>query len=42
VPQQIQLRQIVHFYRADPAYGIGVAQRLEVEVPEQAMATAAE
>ena len=28
VPEFILLRQIVHFLRADPAYGRGVAQRL--------------
>ena len=28
VPEAIQLRQIGHFLKADPAYGGGVAQRL--------------
>src|SRR5258707_624227 len=28
VPEAIQLRQIGHFQKADPAYGSGVAQRL--------------
>lgn len=28
VPEHIQLRQIAHFTRADPAYGAGVAERL--------------
>lgn len=28
VPQNIQLRQIGHFSKADPAYGRGVAERL--------------
>jgi catalase len=28
VPEAIQLRQIGHFLKADPAYGAGVAQRL--------------
>ena len=28
VPVEIVKRQIVHFYRADPAYGLGVAERM--------------
>lgn len=28
VPERIQMRQLVHFYRADPAYAAGVAQKL--------------
>ena len=28
VPEAIQLRQIAHFTKADPAYGRGVAERL--------------
>jgi catalase len=28
VPEAIQLRQIGHFTKADPAYGQGVAERL--------------
>ena len=28
VPEAIQLRQIGHFAKADPAYGRGVAERL--------------
>jgi catalase len=28
VPEFIQLRQIGHFLKADPAYGAGVAKRL--------------
>lgn len=31
VPREIQLRQIRHFYRADPAYGEGVAKGLGIE-----------
>ena len=31
VPREIQLRQIGHFYRADPNYGLGVARGLGVE-----------
>jgi catalase len=32
VPQEIQLRQICHFFRADPAYGAGVAQALGLDI----------
>ena len=32
--QEIQLRQICHFFRADPAYGIGVAQALGMDLAE--------
>jgi catalase len=32
VPVYIQERQIAHFYKADPAYGSGVAQGLGLEV----------
>ena len=28
VPKPIQVRQMVHFYKADPAYGNGVAAKL--------------
>ena len=42
VPEEIQLRQIAHFAKADPAWGAGVAARLGLEVPGQAAATAAE
>ncbi len=31
VPVEIQQRQLVHFYKADPAYGAGVAQGLGLE-----------
>jgi catalase len=34
VPREIQLRQICHFYRADPAYGEGVAKALGIKVEE--------
>ena len=34
VPEEIVLRQIGHFYRADPAYGEGVARRMGLEAPE--------
>ena len=30
VPKEIQLRQIGHFYKADPDYGRGVAKGLEI------------
>ena len=32
VPQEIQLRQICHFFRADPAYGMGVANALGLDI----------
>lgn len=31
VPKRIQVREIVHFYRADPAYGLGVANKLGLD-----------
>lgn len=34
VPHEIQLRQVRHFYKADPAYGEGVAQGLGIDVNE--------
>ncbi len=34
VPLEIQLRQICHFFRADPAYGLGVAKILNVDLVE--------
>ncbi len=34
VPQEIQLRAICHFFRADPAYGTGVAQALGLDIRE--------
>ncbi len=36
VPREIQERQIAHFYKADPAYGSGVAQGLGLNVLEAA------
>jgi catalase len=36
VPAHIVQRQILHFYRADPAYGEGVAKRVGVDVPQAA------
>ena len=32
VPERVQVRQLVHFYRADPAYGQGVADGLGLTV----------
>jgi catalase len=34
VPREIQLRQICHFFRADPAYGAGVAAALNLDIRE--------
>ena len=34
VPREIQLRQICHFFRADPAYGLGVAKALNLDIGE--------
>ncbi|HEY5793232.1 MAG TPA: catalase [Chthoniobacterales bacterium] len=34
VPREIQLRQICHFFRADPGYGIGVAKALGIDLAE--------
>jgi catalase len=32
--QEIQERQICHFFRADPAFGIGVARALGIDLAE--------
>jgi hypothetical protein len=32
--QEIQLRQICHFFRADPAHGIGVATALGFDLDQ--------
>jgi len=32
VPHAIQLRQVAHFYKADPAYGAGVASGLGIVI----------
>lgn len=32
VPERIKMRQLVHFYKADPAYGQGVAQKLGLDI----------
>jgi catalase len=34
VPRRIQLRQLTHFYRADPDYGCGVAAGLGLPIKE--------
>ena len=34
VPPEIQFRQICHFFRADPAYGLGVAKALNLDLSE--------
>jgi catalase len=38
VPEEIKLRQIAHFAKADPAYGEGVAKKLGLEAPTEAIA----
>jgi catalase (peroxidase I) len=35
VPKEIQERQIRHFYKADPAYGEGVAKGLGLSMPKE-------
>jgi len=40
--RDIQLRQIKHFYQADPAYGAGVAAALGIDLKSEVLATAAE
>jgi catalase len=42
VPLEIIKRQLVHFYKADPEYGIGVATRLGLKVSDLPSALAAE
>ena len=42
VPAEIVRRQVVHFYRADPAYGLGVAARMGLSATDVATAEAAE
>jgi catalase len=32
VPERIQVRQLVHFYKADPDYGRGVAKKLDLDM----------
>jgi catalase len=42
VPQEIVRRQVLHFYRADPDYGIGVAIRMGLSTDDLPMLRAAE
>ncbi|QCK84780.1 catalase [Phreatobacter aquaticus] len=42
VPVEIIKRQVVHFYRADPDYGIGVATRMGLSAADLPQAIAAE
>ncbi|MBT9291224.1 catalase [Prosthecodimorpha staleyi] len=45
VPEAIVRRQVVHFHRADPAYGLGVALRMKLDtmnLDPQALSSAAE
>ncbi|WP_137392324.1 catalase [Rhodoligotrophos defluvii] len=42
VPEEILKRQIVHCYRADPAYGEGLAKRLGIDISGLGLAQAAE
>jgi catalase len=42
VPLEIIKRQLVHFYKADPEYGIGVATRMGLTVSDLPSAVAAE
>jgi catalase len=42
VPLEIVRRQLVHFYRADPEYGIGAAKRLGLTASDIPSALAAE
>ncbi len=39
VPEIIIKRRVVHFHRADPAYGEGAAKRMNVTVEDAAIAT---
>jgi catalase len=41
VPVKIVKRQIAHFYKADPEYGIGVATRMSLAVADLSGASAA-
>jgi catalase len=42
VPLEIVKQQLVHFYKADPEYGIGVAARTGLTVSDLPSAVAAE
>jgi catalase len=41
VPTEIVKRQVAHFYRADPDYGIGVATRMGLSANDLPTAEAA-
>ncbi len=41
VPEEIVLRQVGHFHKADPAYGEGVARRMGVDLAKARDAEAA-
>ncbi len=32
VPREIQMRQLCHFFRADPNYGMGIARGLGIDL----------
>lgn len=34
VPREVQVRQIRHFLKADPAYGAGIAKGLGIDLEE--------
>jgi hypothetical protein len=34
VPERIKVRQLVHCYKADPAYGRGVAKKLGLDIDQ--------
>ena len=42
VPDEIVERQVLHFHRADPDYGAGVATRMGLSVPDLPTLHAAE
>ena len=42
VPTEIVKRQVAHFYRADPDYGIGIATRMGLSANDLPAAQAAE
>ena len=42
VPAEIVKRQVLHFYRADPAYGVGIATRMGLAASDLPTARAAE
>ena len=41
VSRDVQIRQLKHFYAADPAYGEGVARGLGIDIKEVTETTAA-